>query len=156
VALTLSIIALALSAVSAIFAGFSARAAGSSARSDKKSARAAQTAEHISLQPVIVITKEAPVPSSSDRIVFRMLNVEPQDLDEVIIHPPRHNKNSYPISVGRSGNWVNDKASLGPLKQGDEVRFSVRSGGAKELPNFVVKIEFHKGDVKWDVTEQLP
>ncbi len=149
VAMTLSIAALAVSLVAVFFARVSARAGA-------RSAAAAVASDHRVRTPNLAILHDDPTPAPGDRVIYRVRNDGPQDLEELVVYRPRPpDRIKYPIAV-TGGDWADDEVGLGPLALTQEVRFTLCCGSAQDPPDFRVRIMCRAGDDEWEFGALLP
>src|SRR5579863_783432 len=78
-----------------------------------RSARAAEATEQRARTPVLAILLDHPEPAPNDRVIYRIRNDGPQDLDSVVLHRPRPTDQIvYQLAVtGRAG-FADDEIDL--------------------------------------------
>ena len=146
----LSIAALLVSVISAIVT-FLAR--GDAARS----ARASEAADHRARVPQLDILLSQSAPAPNDRVIYRVQNNGPQNLDDLIVHRPRpSDRQTYPIAITGGGSWAVDEIHLGAVALTQEVRFTLCCGAAEDLPEFRVRIDCLSGGDSWTIAHLLP
>ena len=137
----LSIAALAVSLGSALIAVRAVRAASRSADAASRSADAAESSDRRARTPRLAILLSDHVLAPNDKVIYRVRNDGPQDLDGVVVHPPRPpDRITYPIAITGAG-WADDEIGLGPLAMTQETRFTLCCGTARDVPEFRVVIE---------------
>ena len=159
----LSIAALAVSLGSALIAvravraaSRSADAASRSAAAASRSAAAAESSGRRARPPQLAILLSDHVLAPNDKVIYRVRNDGPQDLDGVVVHPPRPpDRITYPIAITGAG-WADDEIGLGPLAMTQETRFTLCCGTARDVPEFRVVIECRAGTDEWLLTQLLP
>jgi len=145
----LGIVALLVSIAAVIFAW---RAASAAARS----AESAESAERRARTPQLAILLDNPAPAPVDRVIYRVRNDGPQDLDSLVIHRPRPTDQiTYQVAVTGRGGWADD-VDLGPLELTREARFTLSCAGGEDLPEFHVRVECRSGLDHWEMTRLLP
>ena len=152
----LSIAALAVSLGSALIAVRAVRAASRSADAASRSADAAESSDRRARTPQLAILLSDHVLAPNDKVIYRVRNDGPQDLDGVVVHPPRPpDRITYPIAITGAG-WADDEIGLGPLAMTQETRFTLCCGTARDVPEFRVVIECRAGTDEWLLTQLLP
>lgn len=151
ISIIVSVLALAIALASAVFSYRSSRAATRSANAVEASERRART-------PELVIVLDRPTPAPNDRVIYRVRNDGPQDLDSVLVYRPRPTDGiKYPITItGGCTGWAVDEVDLGPLALTEEARFTLCCSAAQQLPEFRVRIECRSGTEEWTVHKLLP
>jgi hypothetical protein len=155
-AVAISIAALVVTIASGVIAFLAKRDASRSARAATRSAHAAEAADRRARTPQLDIVLSNPAPTPIDRVIYRVRNDGPQDLDDLIIYRPRPTDGiTYPIAVtGRD--FADDEIHLGPVALAQEAQFTLCCGAAAELPEFRVRIECLSGHESWTMTCLLP
>jgi hypothetical protein len=126
---------------SADAASRSADAASRSADAASRSADAAESSDRRARTPRLAILLSDHVLAPNDKVIYRVRNDGPQDLDGVVVHPPRPpDRITYPIAITGAG-WADDEIGLGPLAMTQETRFTLCCGTARDVPEFRVVIE---------------
>ena len=157
-ALIVSIIA-AIAAVLGFWATWrSAKAAKDSAEQARRSADAADATERRERRPSLTISRSSTAGYLDDRVLYRIRNDGPQDLDRITIYRPRPPDGvKYPLAVTSDpGGWVDDEIEVGPLRLTQEAQFSLCCGAGVALPDFLVRIECESGEDSWTLTSALP
>lgn len=154
----LGIATLLVSLVSAIIAFIARHDSKQSAEAAQQSAEAAQAVDHRARTPQLEIILSKAEPAPTDRVIYKVRNGGPQDLDSLIIYRPRPSDQiTYQIaSTDGHGGWANDEIPLGLVSLGQEARFTLCCGVAPELPEFRVLIECISGNETWRMTKSLP
>lgn len=154
----LAIAALVVSVASAAGTAIGVRHAKRSARASERSAQAAEAVDRRARTPRLTIVLDHPEPAPNDRVIYRLCNDGPQDLDSIVVFRPRPpDRITYPIAwTGRSNGWVDDEVDIGPLTLGQETRITLCCGVAQDLPEFRVRIECRAGTDSWTLLETLP
>lgn len=161
--LWLGLAALIVSAISLIVAFLARRDSSRSAQASERSAKAAEqsaaTAQEVDRRartPQLDLILTDPSPPPTDRVIYKVRNDGPQDLEDIVIYRPRlPNQIIYPVAVTGS-DWAEDDIHLGPIVLGQEMQFTFCCGAAPELPEFRVRIECHSENESWEMTRLLP
>lgn len=144
--------------VSIIGIGVGWRASRSSSRSAAaadRSARAAEATDRRQRAPTFAFLLDHP--GGGDRIIYRVRNDGPQDLEHVLMYRPKPpDRITYPLAVTGRGDWVDDEVELGPLRMGEEAKVTLCCGVAKTLPQFRVRIACSAGEDRWEGVLVLP
>ena len=133
----------------------SADAADRSALSADRSASVAEAEDRRARTPRFALLLDQP--GSGDRMIYRVRNDGPQDLESVVVHRPRPPGGiEYHVAVtGKSTGWV-DEADLGPIALGQEARFTLGCGFDPVLSEFRVRVECRAGNDEWTRLLVLP
>jgi hypothetical protein len=101
--------------------------------------------------PRLAVQLDSPTPAPNDRVIYRVRNDGPQDLDSVLMCQPRtRDRITYPVMrTGDPNGWADDEAELGPLAMTQEVAVMLCCGAAGELPEFRVRVVCRAGDETW-------
>ena len=146
----LSVAALFVAVAAAVYARVSAVAA-------TRSATAAEAVDRRERTPQLRLLLDDPVEAPSDKVIYRIRNEGPQDLDVVTVYRPKPPDGiTYPIAATGRTSWVDDEVELGPLALTKEARFTFCCGAAEELPDFLVRIECACGGDTWSLSKELP
>ena len=150
-ALVVAVAALIVSVVSAIFTQGSTRAA-------QQAATAAQASERRARTPDLKVELDHFAPAPNDRVIYRVRNDGPQDLDSVVVYRPHTtDRITYPIAFTDGGTgWAKDEVDLGSLGLNHEGRFTLSCGAAQFLPEFRVRVVCRQGTDLWDLALLLP
>jgi hypothetical protein len=157
-AVVVSVSAVVISGLSYRASDRSAKAADQSAKAADRSATAAESADRRARTPQLAVMLSGPFVDLSDRVIYRVRNDGPQDLDEVVVYRPRPPDNiEYHLAVtGPGAGWADDQISLGPIAITQEALFTLSCGVSPTLPEFLVRIECRSGADQWTLNEQLP
>lgn len=106
----------------------------------------------------LAVHLDSPTPAPNDRVIYRVRNDGPQDLDSVLMYQPRtRDRITYPVMrTGDPNGWADDEAELGPLTMTQEVAVTLCCGAAGELPGFRVRVVCRAGDETWELPVALP
>lgn len=153
-----AIAALVVSVVSAGGTALGVRHAKRSAGASDRSALAAEAIDRRARTPKLAIVLDNPAPAPNDRVIYRLRNEGPQDLDSIVVYRPKPPDGIvYPIAwTGRSNGWVDDDVDVGPVAMGQETRITLCCGAAADLPEFSVRIECQAAADSWMLLEALP
>jgi len=137
-----TVIAVIAIVVALISAGFAKRAANANRSQDLQGRT-----------PRLRIFLDNPAPPPLDRVIYRIRNDGPQDLESVRIFRPRTSDGiRYELAVtGANLGWATDEIELGPLAVTSEARFTLSCGAAIEPPEFVVRIHCSAPRGRWGV-----
>ena len=125
-------------------------------RDSSRSAHVAEAADHRARTPQLEIILSEPAPVPINRVIYRLRNDGPQDLEDIVIYRPRlPDQIIYPVAVTGS-DWAEDEIHLGPVALGQEVRFTFCCGIAAKLPEFRVRIYCLAENKTWPLTRLLP
>ena len=161
----LGIAALVVSVAAAVFtflawraADRSADAAEESAVAAGRSAAAAESADRRERQPHLSIVLDYPQPAPGDRVIYRVRNDGPQDLDSLLIYRPQPtDRVIYGLALtGDAAGWAADEIELGAIAVTKEGRFTLSCGPAIDLPEFRVRIVCRAGPDEWLLSHVLP
>lgn len=142
-ALAISILAL-VAAVVAAFSGW--RSAGASAQS----ARVALAADRRARRPRLRIEFLSPAQAPGDRVIYRVFNDGPQDLDRIVVHRPRPPDGIiYGVVTTEVGRDFGDEAPHEALPIGGHFRFTLCCGAAEHLPVFQCRVECRAEEDAW-------
>lgn len=156
-ALVIAGLAAAAAIVSAIYAILSRLDAARSATAADRSAAAAEAAERRAREPHLAILLTVPSPDPVDRVIYRIRNDGPQDLDSVVIFRPEPGDGVvYRLAVTGSAAGFQNEIELGPLALNRESSFTLSCGAGTDLPEFRVRIRCTAGQEHWDLIEVLP
>ncbi len=119
-------------------------------------AHTAEAAEHRALTPQLEVILSEPAPAPADRVIYRLRNNGPQDLEDIVIYRPRvRDQIIYPIALTGSDDWAKDEIHLGPVELGQDAPFTFCCGVAQELPEFRVRIACNLKNKTWEMTQLL-
>ena len=129
-----------------------------SARASARSADAAEAVDRRERTPRLAVQLDSPTPAPNDRVIYRVRNNGPQDLDSVLMYQPRtRDRITDPLTrTGDPNGWADDEAELGPLAMTQEVAVTLCCGAAGELPGFRVRVVCRAGDETWELPVALP
>jgi hypothetical protein len=133
----------------------SAVAADEAAKAAKRSAEMAEAADRRARTPHLTILLDQP--GQGDRMIYRIRNDGPQDLDDMVVHHPQP-PDGIKYEITRTGDmrgWQ-DRAELGPIAMTQEGRITLSCGAAEELPEFRVRVVSHCGTDTWETVYVLP
>jgi hypothetical protein len=138
--------------VSVFAVGYARKAVGAAERS----AVSAELTERRERTPRLAILLDNPVLAPGDRVIYRVRNDGPQDLDTLTIYRPRpSDRITYPIGK-LSETWADDRIEWASLALTEEVSFTLCCGAAIEVPEFRVRVECRSGTDEWTLNELLP
>ena len=153
----LAIAAFAVSIVSAGVTVVGVRQSKRSAVASERSASVAVDSDRRARTPKIRIVLDAPEPAPNDRVIYRLYNDGPQDLDSITVYRPEVRGGIvYPIAgTDVSTDWE-DEVNLGQLRFGKETRITLCCGRTAKVPEFRVRITCRAGGDTWELVELLP
>lgn len=172
--LAVTIIATVIAALSTMVAVMALRHAKSSAHAARRSAEAAERSagaaavtaaadraeDHRRRAPRLLLEPDVLAEHDGDRVIYRITNNGPVDLDSVIVHRPIvgivEGSIVHPVSAtGRPDvDWA-DEVEIGRIELGTYGRFTLSLGSTQNLPEFRVKIVSTVGAEQWTQVELL-
>lgn len=141
---------LTISAFALVAAVVAATSGWKSAGASGKSAQIALAADRRARRPKLRIELLSPAETPGDRVIYRVFNEGPQDLDHLVVHRPRPpDRIDYGVVTTEVGRDFGDEAPHGPLPIGGHFRFTLCCGAAEHLPVFQCRIECCADEDTW-------
>jgi hypothetical protein len=157
----MEVAALAIAIVSIVVAGGSVYYAWRSARAAEEATRISADQHRREREPQIRIwlPTEEQARVTDDRVIYRLINEGPDDLESVVVHRPFTTADSVVRQIAVTGgtDWQDD-ADFGALPIGAERQFTVSIGTAsegQEEPDLRVRIVCRRGTDSWELVRVL-